>query len=157
MFLFNVRVYGILVNQQNEVLISDEQVGSFAFTKFPGGGLEYGEGLIDALKREYLEECNLEIEVIEHLYTTDFFEKSSFNDSQIISIYYLIRPRYGKDLTIDHPMFAPVPMPAADNPDKDIIFRLIPLTQARAEIFTFKTDQVAWEVYLDTQSGHVDR
>ncbi|MCL7987781.1 NUDIX hydrolase [Sphingobacterium sp. lm-10] len=155
MFLFNVRVYGILVNKQNEVLVSDEQLGNFAFTKFPGGGLEYGEGIIDALKREFLEECNLEIEIIKHLYTTDFFEKSSFNDSQIISIYYLIRPKSGHNLTLDHPMFAPLPMPAADNPNKEIIFRLVPVSQNKTKNFTFKTDQVAWETYILKESDRL--
>ncbi len=93
MFLFNVRVYGILINDRNEVLISDERTENVSFTKFPGGGLEYGEGLIDALKREYLEETGMEVEVIKHIYTTDFFEKSSFNDSQIISIYYQVEQK----------------------------------------------------------------
>ncbi|HCU44150.1 MAG TPA: NUDIX hydrolase, partial [Sphingobacterium sp.] len=50
MFPFNVRVYGILINDNNEVLISDEKTENVSFTKFPGGGLEYGEGLLDALK-----------------------------------------------------------------------------------------------------------
>jgi len=91
MSYFNVRVYGLLINTDNQILISDEQSGGRNFTKFPGGGLEYGEGLVDALKREFMEECEAEVEVISHFYTTDFFEKSSFNDSQIISIYYLVR------------------------------------------------------------------
>jgi ADP-ribose pyrophosphatase YjhB (NUDIX family) len=61
------------------------------FTKFPGGGLEFGEGLIDGLKREFVEECNVEVEVLSHFYTTDFFVKSAFNDSQVISVYYLVK------------------------------------------------------------------
>lgn len=92
MSYFNVRVYGILINDQQEVLLSDEFHSDSYFTKFPGGGLELGEGLIEALKREFMEECEMEIEVINHLYTTDFYEKSSFNDSQVISIYYLVKP-----------------------------------------------------------------
>src|SRR6478735_10288577 len=88
---FNVRVYGLLINEANEVLISDEQEYGFKFTKFPGGGLEYGEGLIEGLKREFVEECNTEVEVISHFYTTDFFVKSAFNDSQIISVYYNVK------------------------------------------------------------------
>ena len=91
MYQFNVRVYGLLINERNEVLISDEQEYGMRFIKFPGGGLEYGEGLIDGLKREFVEECDTEIEVVNHFYTTDFFVKSAFNDSQIISIYYLVR------------------------------------------------------------------
>lgn len=92
MFLFNVRVYGLLINEKEQVLLSDEEHEGVYLTKFPGGGLEYGEGLIDALKREFFEECGFQIEVKDHLYTTDFFEKSAFNESQIISIYYLVKP-----------------------------------------------------------------
>jgi 8-oxo-dGTP diphosphatase len=91
MYQFNVRVYGLLINERNEVLISDEQEYGMQFTKFPGGGLEYGEGLIDGLKREFVEECNVEIEIIRHFYTTDFFVKSAFNESQVISVYYIVK------------------------------------------------------------------
>ncbi len=90
MYPFNVRVYGLLVNERNEVLISDEKEYGMLFTKFPGGGLEAGEGLIDGLKREFMEECNTKIEITGHFYTTDFYVKSTFNDSQVISIYYLV-------------------------------------------------------------------
>jgi ADP-ribose pyrophosphatase YjhB (NUDIX family) len=91
MHQFNVRVYGLLINDHNEILISDEQEYGMQFAKFPGGGLEHGEGLIDGLKREFVEECNVEIEIIRHFYTTDFYIKSAFNDSQIISVYYLVK------------------------------------------------------------------
>jgi ADP-ribose pyrophosphatase YjhB (NUDIX family) len=92
MYKFNVRVYGLLINDKNEILLSDEEEYGFRFSKFPGGGLEYGEGLIDALKREFLEECNTEVEILKHFYTTDFFIQSAFNDSQVISVYYLVKP-----------------------------------------------------------------
>ena len=91
MYPFNVRVYGLLINERNQVLISDEQENGIQFSKFPGGGLEYGEGLTDGLKREFVEECSAEIEVTSHFYTTDFFVKSAFNDSQVISVYYLVK------------------------------------------------------------------
>lgn len=89
---FNVRVYGLLINENGQILLSDEEEYGFRFSKFPGGGLEYGEGLIDALRREFVEECNAEVEIIEHFYTTDFFIKSVFNDSQVISVYYIVKP-----------------------------------------------------------------
>jgi 8-oxo-dGTP diphosphatase len=91
MYKFNVRVYGLLINKHNEILISDEQEYGMRFMKFPGGGLEYGEGLVDGLKREFIEECAAEIEITKHFYTTDFFVKSAFNDSQVISVYYMVR------------------------------------------------------------------
>jgi 8-oxo-dGTP diphosphatase len=90
--LFNVRVYGILINEQNQVLVSDEHIRGSLYTKFPGGGLEYGEGTRDCLKREFREEMDLKVEVGSHLYTTDFFQISYFNpEHQIISVYYYVR------------------------------------------------------------------
>ena len=38
--IFNIRVYGILINPSNEVLISDELINCKHYTKFPGGGLK---------------------------------------------------------------------------------------------------------------------
>jgi 8-oxo-dGTP diphosphatase len=87
--MFNIRVYGILINEQKQVLVSDEFIRGNYYTKFPGGGLEFGEGTRDCLKREFMEEMNLAVEIGEHIYTTDFYQMSAFNPSQqIISIYY---------------------------------------------------------------------
>lgn len=87
-----IRVYAIIINEKSEVLLSDEFYKNTYMTKFPGGGLEFGEGTIDCLKREALEEFGQEIEIIRHFYTTDFFQSSLFHDkTQLISIYYLAR------------------------------------------------------------------
>lgn len=89
---FIIRVYGILINDNKEVLLSDEYYKGVKITKFPGGGLNYGEGTIDCLKREALEEFGQPIEVIEHFYTTDFFQESFFHEkTQLISIFYRIK------------------------------------------------------------------
>jgi 8-oxo-dGTP diphosphatase len=89
MSTFTIRVYGILLNEQKQVLVSDELIRGMQITKFPGGGLEFGEGTRDCLKREFMEEMNLDVQVGDHLYTTDFFQISAFNNKdQIISIYY---------------------------------------------------------------------
>jgi 8-oxo-dGTP diphosphatase len=87
--LFNVRVYGLLINEKNELLVSDEYIRGGYYTKFPGGGLEFGEGTRDCLQREFMEEMDLKVKVGDHVYTTDFFQLSAFQpDHQIISIYY---------------------------------------------------------------------
>lgn len=87
--MFNLRVYGILINDRKQVLVSDEYIRSMYITKFPGGGLELGEGTRDCLQREFMEEMNLKVSVTEHIYTTDFYQQSAFNPShQLISIYY---------------------------------------------------------------------
>ncbi|MDF2385363.1 NUDIX domain-containing protein [Nostoc ellipsosporum NOK] len=89
---FNIRVYGILVNEQRQVLVSDELIRGGYFTKFPGGGLEFGEGTRDCLAREFKEEMDLTVQVTDHIYTTDFFQLSAFRpEDQIISIYYFAK------------------------------------------------------------------
>ena len=87
--MISVRVYGILINEQRQVLVSDEFIRGNYYTKFPGGGLEIGEGTRDCLKREFIEEMNLPVEVGHHIYTTDIYQQSAFNNAhQILSIYY---------------------------------------------------------------------
>ncbi|QNK63571.1 NUDIX hydrolase [Pedobacter sp. PAMC26386] len=141
MSYFNVRVYGLLINADNQILVSDEQSGGRSFSKFPGGGLEYGEGLIDALKREFMEECNAGIEVLSHFYTTDFYEKSSFNDSQIISIYYLVREVDALKMNFKTAVFD-------FDPETLQSFRWIHLNELAESDVTFKTDKTVVNMLL---------
>lgn len=143
MSYFNVRVYGLLINQDHQLLISDEQEEGQQFSKFPGGGLELGEGLIDALKREFMEECNAEIEVLNHFYTTDFYEKSSFNDSQVISIYYFVREL--KPLVLD---FKSEIFDFHDATNQS--FRWVDLAELTPDCVTFKTDKTVVSLLLKT-------
>jgi len=136
MYQFNVRVYGLLINGHQEVLVSDEQEYGMQFTKFPGGGLEYGEGLTDGLKREFVEECNAEVEVISHFYITDFFVKSAFNDSQIISVYYLV-----KNINALHLNFKKKVFDFDGEGDVLQAFRWVKLSELREDDFTFPTDK----------------
>lgn len=86
---FNVRVYGLILNERREVLLADEYQMDMKMTKFPGGGLQFGEGTIDCLKREALEEFGQDIAVLGHFYTLDYFQPSMFySDYQLLSIYY---------------------------------------------------------------------
>ena len=88
---FNIRVYGILINEEKQILLSDEFIRGAYITKFPGGGLEFGEGTRACLAREFMEEMNLKVKVTEHIYTTDFYQQSAFNAAhQIISVYYFV-------------------------------------------------------------------
>jgi 8-oxo-dGTP diphosphatase len=144
MYPFNIRVYGLLINAENEILISDEQEYGIRFTKFPGGGLEFGEGLIDGLKREFMEECNAEIEVINHFYTTDFFVKSAFNDSQVISVYYLVKNITPLNLTIKSSVFD-------FDGEGDVLqaFRSVKLSDLIYEDFLFETDKQVTKLLTD--------
>jgi len=89
---FNLRVYALIINDRNEILLSDEyRFGKF-FTKFPGGGVEFGEGIIDALHREMDEELNLKIDEAIPFYFNDFHQESAFqSNNQIVSFYYKVK------------------------------------------------------------------
>jgi ADP-ribose pyrophosphatase YjhB (NUDIX family) len=139
---FNVRVYGILINGSDEVLLSDEYIRGSFITKFPGGGLEYGEGTRDCLKREWQEEVAQDIEVGDHLYTTDFFQKSAFGDGrQIISIYYYVRALSPLQAVIRSRPFA-----FDELRDQAQAFRQVPLRKFSAEDVTLPIDKIVAEM-----------
>lgn len=134
---FNVRVYGLLVNDKKEVLVADELIHGREITKFPGGGLEFGEGTLDAIKREMIEEANTQVEVIRHFYTTDFFQVSAFNNkSQVISIYYLIKAISPLNIQITNKIFD-----FKERVENAISFRWISLEGISEEDFTFPIDK----------------
>lgn len=135
---FNIRVYGILINENKEVLISDECRGGVFFTKFPGGGLEWGEGLKDCLKREFQEELSIDIEPEELFYCTDFFMESAFRKTdQLISIYYKIA--YNR---INELIFAEYTIPFQEEQEK---FRWISLQEISEKTMTFPIDKLVAE------------
>jgi 8-oxo-dGTP pyrophosphatase MutT (NUDIX family) len=136
---FNIRVYGIWINDKQEILVSDERIGDFKFTKFPGGGLEFGEGIKDCLIREWKEELNIDIEVGNHIYTTDLFQLSAFDQtSQIISIYYNVRPMDAKPLIDLREMV----FDFHGNGHEEITFRQLPLQQFSAMDVSLPIDKI---------------
>lgn len=142
---FNVRVYGIFINSEMNVLVTDEIIKGRYVTKFPGGGLEFGEGTIDCLKREWLEETGSEIEVLSHFYTTDFFQASAFgNNNQVISIYYLVRP-----VSINKLKIKTQPFDFDEIKDNTEVFRFIPLHSLTVNDFTFPIDQKVATLLLE--------
>lgn len=148
-FPFNVRVYGILRNERDELLVSDEFEYERSFSKFPGGGLEYGEGLRDGLKREFREECNAEISVGAHFYTTDFFVKSAFGPGQVISVYYQVALLQPLQLDVKTKAFD---FTGQDGPVKQS-FRWIPLSVIRPEDLSFPIDRHVVELILKNPGG----
>ena len=141
--LFNVRVYGILKDSKNRVLVSDEFIRGNYFTKFPGGGLELGEGTRDCLKREFKEETNLDVTIGEHIYTTDFFQISAFNNKdQILSIYYFVHADEPIDLITHTTAFNFQPHQIANPNGESEVFRWIEWNDLNEETVSLPIDKV---------------
>jgi 8-oxo-dGTP diphosphatase len=142
---FNIRVYGLLINSFNQVLVSDEIIKGHNITKFPGGGLEFGEGIIDCLKREFREETNNEIEVIKHFYTTDFFQQSAYNPShQIISIYYIVKE--GNNFNLDTTSSS---FDFKEHIDETQAFRWLSIKELTEEQFSLPIDKLVSRLLKD--------
>lgn len=143
MALFNVRVYGILIDSKKRLLVSDEFIRGSYFTKFPGGGLEFGEGTRDCLKREFKEETNLDVSIGDHIYTTDFFQISAFNNvDQIISIYYFVHAAEPIDLPTKTTLFDFQPEQIADPRGEAEVFRWIECNDLNEECVSLPIDKV---------------
>jgi 8-oxo-dGTP diphosphatase len=142
---FNIRVYAIILNELNDsVLVSDEFQVGIRMTKFPGGGLDFGEGTIDCLKREAIEEFGQEIEIEKHFYTTDYFQKALFyEDSQLISIYYLARFKEPIKFSVSEK-----PFNYGNDENGKISFRWVKLKNIGREEFTFPIDKKVAELIL---------
>lgn len=134
---FNVRVYGLWIHE-GRILVNDELIRGRQVVKFPGGGLELGEGTIDGLKREWQEELGIGIEVIRHFYTTDFYQPSAFDQSQVISIYYLVR--------------ADARQPIANAVAEERTYWM-PLSDLQEDTFTLPIDRVVGKMLIDGQAG----
>ncbi len=129
MFPFNVRVYGLLI-ENGKILLTHECLKSLSITKFPGGGLEFGEGPKECVIREFKEELNIDIKINQHFYTTDFFQESAFNKNhQILSLYYLVDRKSISSLSVN-----------SNDMVKD--FSWVKLENLSPESLTFPIDQI---------------
>lgn len=143
---YNIRVYGILTNSFGEILLSKEHRFGKKFTKFPGGGHELGEGLIDGLKREFKEELDISINILSHFYTTDYFQVSAFDKGhQLISIYYKVSSAEAENIANG--------MSAVDldgNTEHQFIWKSI--DQLTVEEVTYPVDKLVVEMLLKENS-----
>ncbi len=143
MALFNVRVYGLLFDAHQRLLVSDEFIKGNFFTKLPGGGLEIGEGTRECLQREFKEETGLNVEIGEHIYTTDFFQISAFNNTdQIISIYYWVHAKDISSLITKNKPFDFEPH-QIDNPNIEAeVFRWVEWNDLSPDTMSLPIDKV---------------
>lgn len=140
-----IRAYGILIDH-GQLLVSDEYRLGMAMTKFPGGGLEPGEGLKACLQREWREELGVSLTSIEHYYTTDFFQPTiGLPDVwQLIAVYYRVQVAHAGQLCVSQ---QPFDFPLTNGQQA---FRWIPLNQLSVDDFTLPIDKVVAQRILSS-------
>ncbi len=134
-----LRVYALLVKNGN-VLVSIESIDNFNMFKFPGGGHEMGEGLLETIQREIKEESGLEVKEFKHFYTTDFFQESAFNPNhQIISVYYIAHIE-------SNPLF----YEKIENSKHKLVLMWRKIEELDSEEFTFPIDKYVCNLFKTT-------
>ncbi len=133
---FNVRVYFFLLDG-DQVLLSDERIAGQSCTKWPGGGLEFGEGPLECVCREAMEELGQSIEPGALVHATGGFVRSAWRpDEQVLCHYYLAK------------LSAPARFPTADSPmdfseGRGQSLRWVHLQTFDEQGLTFATDREA--------------
>lgn len=149
--VFNVRVYMVVTRTsertgEQEVLVSYERLPMGGVMKFPGGGLEWGEGAKACIRREALEELGQAVQVGELLHVSEGAHVSSFDPShQVVAVHY--------EANLEGPV-------AFDDDGvlEDVFGKRIALMTQRlgwrnvhelaARDFSFASDREAWEAWL---------
>ena len=113
----NIRVYACAVKDKKVLTLFEEYAGE-PLVKFPGGGLEYGEGVLECLHREFDEELNVKIDIVEHFYTQENFLVSRFRENeQLLTIYYIVNITNEEDFLILDPCIEKTEWMEIDRPD----------------------------------------
>jgi 8-oxo-dGTP diphosphatase len=68
------RVNGILIEDDKILMVKHQMGNGRILWSVPGGGMNFGSNAKDNLKREYLEETNLEIEVGRYLFVHEYLK-----------------------------------------------------------------------------------
>ena len=141
--IWNLRVYGLVVQDQ-KVLLTDEIQRGVRMTKFPGGGLEYGESFSECLHREFMEEMQQRIVVGDYYYHNDFLQLSAFNaQEQLISFYYkveLIAPHH----------FNVVEKAFTFSAGQEQCFRWVDIRALKINELSFPIDKIVAQKLIDT-------
>lgn len=140
---FNIRVYG-LATWKNQLLVSDEYLQNRWTTKLPGGGLEFGEGILNCLHREFMEETGQEVKFATQFYFTDFFQQSSFKSTdQVVAVYYKCELKTPEKIVVSNTKFDTTILGKQEES-----FRWVPLSQLHPSDFTFPVDQLVIENFI---------
>lgn len=146
---FNLRAYGWVLDSSRGILLSEERGYGLKFTKFPGGGVELGESPLEALRREFFEETKLHVPAAALAHVTEACVPSSFDDSQVIAIYYLVSGFSDTELA-QLEGIRTFGEEKEEHVDFQRLFWENDLISVQDRL-TFEMDQKAWKAYLESR------
>lgn len=99
--LFHVGVYGILIKDKRILLIKKSRGAYKGMFDLPGGGIEFGEKIEDALKREFKEETGITLSGYSFFGNNEYFcdyinEAKEPRKLHHIGIYYIVSASFDK-------------------------------------------------------------
>jgi 8-oxo-dGTP pyrophosphatase MutT (NUDIX family) len=87
---FRIGAYGFL-REDGRVLVTRTRTVAGTVTNFPGGALELGEGALDALRREFIEETGIEVRPTGLAYASEGYHQSeAYPQNQLVKIYWFV-------------------------------------------------------------------
>ena len=140
MIKFNARCYALIRSNQNRVLVMMERWQGVDLNKFPGGGLELGEGLLECIYREIDEEFQ-ESEHLSyrHLFTPTECFASRFKPNEQLLLTYFTSQALAKE-----ELWKLIPG------DKNLLgMKWLELKAENAEWFTLESDRKAFLTLLE--------
>jgi 8-oxo-dGTP diphosphatase len=90
-----VRVCGLCWDHDTLLLVNHKSLTSSDFWAPPGGGVEYGESLENALKREFLEETGLQIDLLKFCFGCEFIQ----DPLHAVELFFLVKQVGGELLS----------------------------------------------------------
>ena len=138
--IFRNSVYGLIVHKGNLLVVRTRSTGLYAF---PGGGIEMGESIADALERELLEETGITVEMGElAIVEEDFFYYNPGDEAyHAFLFFYWCRP-LSTDLVSDADLYD----------EESEACRWVPITDLTPEDFQIAVREV-FKLVKDTTSG----
>lgn len=115
-----VRVAGILVDENGSILFVKHKKKIKEYWLLPGGGVDYGETFQEALKREFIEETNLEIKVENMVIILESIDPKL--SRHIINVIFLVKKIDGELKVGDEEILQEVKFIKKEDIDKIILY-----------------------------------
>lgn len=83
-----VRVAGIL-EEDNKILLIEHTKNDRSYWLLPGGGVDWGESIEEAVEREFLEETSLKVKIEEFLFISETLAPDK--SKHVINLYFKVK------------------------------------------------------------------